>query len=625
MVGPIGDSSLDLYSWLGSAQAEEITSEHVTKVQTEPGLSGVRDSIAQAQPVDGQPYFAFATPDNPVIPPGTSNTPIEDVLLSYTSEASQMSLQELVGDLPPGLKEMINLPPHVAGPMIQGMKEGLMDIAALSGAAKEYLAGVEGAPPPPSLAEQISGMNFSQAGPIDPKSSPEQQNTQMFINSIDTTNNAVQIAKADVQAMPEGAGSDSYSAFLQRVDVVLAELREVLGQIQQGAGSLGKESMGKSSITEVKDWNVSLADKLDEMRAAREKKTNFLGNILGPLADFFDTPVLKYFLPGGGISLLQDILPEQLAGMMEFFNVFTMSGGLRAAQTYVEGDMMNMILNGQFGQLIETTITDFKENPEMLVGAAIAVVVGSVLTAFLGPLGPIAQIAVMALLVYVGAGMASGKKTMIGRHFNSLPMVGDLLGKGGLGGMVQDVIDPITSAIGLNKLFGNPEPGEDAVKARIEARRAAQTSANGAVGKAASKRISEEDGLADEDADLIAAIQQLIRLLTSIKNGSTSPELLAGQIEAAIKTVMNADMEGLEGAGDFAKQLGGAADAISEGDYDEMLDELSSAFGEFGVELSEEQAKEQERLVSEELAPVITNHAAAPDPNIAFSELNNAA
>jgi len=373
----------------------------------------------------------------------------------------------------------------------------------------------------------------------------------------------------------------------------------------------------------VEDWNVSLADKLDEMREAREKKSNFLGDILGPVADFFDTPVLKYFLPGGGISLLQDILPEKLAGIFEIFEVFTISGALRAGQAMAEGEMMNNILNGEFGVLFESLFTDFTKNPEMIIGATIGLIVGVAILAALGPMAPSLILVILPAMMFLGAGMAGGKKSMIGRQFNTTPLVGDFLGKGGVGGMFQGILDPLATTIGLNKLFGNPEPGEDAVKERIEARRAAQTTVNGTAGKAASKRISEEEGLPEEDADLIAAIQQLIRLLTSIKSGNTSPELLAGEIEAAIKTVMNADMEGLEGAGDFAGQLGGAAEAAGDGDYDKMLDELSTAFGDLGVELEEEQLKAQEKSVNEELGPVTLEHAKKPDPDRAFQAIQD--
>ena len=243
-----------------------------------------------------------------------------------------------------------------------------------------------------------------------------------------------------------------------------------------------------------------------------------------------------------------------------------------------DGDLLGGITD-MLGEI--PLVGEFLSDPAVLM----AIVGGVIGTALLPFAMPFSMLIGAALGLMIG-GMLGGEDSAFGSMMEGIPIVGDLLGEDGLGGMLSGVIGgiPIIGDLfggGGGSSSGNAASKED-IQDRIAARRASQGAANGAVAGAAGKRAGEIDEAAEENAELAADIQKLIQLLTAMKNGG-SPAALSGELEAVLSKIGNADIPGLEGHDAFFSQMQQASEYANSGDYEAMINSIDQGFEAEGI------------------------------------------
>jgi len=569
----------------------EIAQENAELIEKHTGAKVTRDTVQKSNEEAAKlPAYLATDPDNPALPPGLSDVKIKEKLDGVTAGHKEIAAK-MMGDIPESSEKL-------GQGTVDGLKDGVNDIAKVSAASSNYLSGVEGMQPIPT-SEQVANLKVGGPGPVDPSSSPLQQNTQVLINDAAFLENTSRIIGGEAAEMPDGPQKESLMGFLASIDAAIADLKGILDKIQQGEGVTGKEGMGKAAVTDLADWNAKAAKRQEEAEKAKDEGKG------GPFGDLTDSLGLGALGDMSGMDFLSESL--DFGGLMEGFELDGLMEGFE-----LDGLMDGLKLDGlteglgldSFGGIFEGDlmggIGDFLTDP----GVIMAVVGSSIGTAVFPYAVPWSTMLGAGLGLMLG-GMLGGEDSMSGGMLNDTPLVGDLLGEDGIGGTMSGVVGGIPI---IGDLFGggggssSKGASRDEIKDRIASRRASQGTANGAVSHTVAKRGAELDGVAEENAELAADIQKLIQLLMAMKNGG-DPAAMSGELSELLNKIGGADVPGLQGHDAFFSQMQQAAGFAESGDYDAMIESIDKGFQSEGYDTDKGQRLAQ-NAISDVFSPV---------------------
>ncbi len=498
----------------------------------------------------------FTRPDQPGLPPGTSEKAIKDLLKGgFDDDSVKEVAAKLTGTLPNELQKVLSGDVAAANPeeaaKVAGLGDAIQGISKASAQAENFIAGVGAADWLGNLGE-IKGMPAG-PGAIDPASAPFTQNAQLATNQLEGLKNQKGMIEAQLKDMPEGPPKDSLMAFLGKINEAIANLEEFLAQMDEGVAKSSEfEQAGSTDDGQIRE------KKVEEMKEKREEAESGLGGLFGGLGDIFGDllgPLTDLMDLGGLMSGLTDML--DLGGLTDMLSL----DGLT--------DMFGGIFEGFGLEGITDMLGGLMDNPMamMLIGGSVLALV------MMGPFAiPMALIGIGLGVMMMMSDKEGGDSDFLGGMFEDIPIVGDLLG--GILDPIMGLLDPILSIFGMGGGGDDKSSSSSSSGPRERSRNAGNTAA------ASSVAGNTVEHAADEEAELKGQIAKLLNLLRGIASGNVDPSALTGDMLSTLGNITGSDgLEGLLGEGP-AGLLGDAANAGMSGDLDGMIGKSMDALGE---------------------------------------------